>query len=709
MGKSSLLNAIEFGLFGEVEHFRGEEFSITRDELVNAFAPLRGASVELWMTAPDGTRYYIKRLKKIGKRSSTLLFEVNEKEFEGKNAQDKINELTKLSSIDFHSSVYLRQGLLRDIVVGAPRDRAKAIDSLIGIRDINEILESIPVGYAIGHVKNLETMIEKIEAEKIGASKAFEKELEDVNAYLNEMGFFQPIPTDAAIELYKKVTTSLYLLAEKIGLEKERFEEPHPNVEELKKAVIELTDYLRYLLREPGKKSVYIQQRRDEIKNFLRTLGTRIYELKDLGQEEQKLIYSHGERLATAEIGIMMKETTKIRKEIETFNETISLLESALSIMMKSEQNRCPLCKLEFDKTTLIKHIKKELEAVKASQTLRSAQEKITQLEQRIDERRSVIAQFQAIDERFVRIKEAVENNCQELGISDLLPFDNKVFKFDLASFTNQIQMLQERLKNRKIELEKQEEDIRDEKDRVLLKAEEDIDTLRLVISFIEKREQLSNLKSVLPDAFRQKKNLAVRLDEVQLYLRSLKTLCNYLEKSRTKAATEILNALEPQMNQIYARLRPHPVYDRLNLEATRGKGRAGRRLFSYMIKAVSEDREKETFVKTRFSHAQMNIVGLSIFLALVLGAPHKFEAIVLDEPDQSLDFDHKKNLAAILRDIQSYKQIIVTTQDEDFQKILLEQLVPSSGKSRVVYNLYDWEQKHGPRVTHSIEEAPKM
>jgi len=104
-----------------------------------------------------------------------------------------------------------------------------------------------------------------------------------------------------------------------------------------------------------------------------------------------------------------------------------------------------------------------------------------------------------------------------------------------------------------------------------------------------------------------------------------------------------------------------------------------------------------------------MNIVGISIYLALVLGAPHKFETIILDEPDQSLDMDHKENLAAILRDLQNYKQIIVATQDEDFKEILLERLVPSLNKSRVVYDLRDWESEHGPRITRSIHKAQKI
>jgi hypothetical protein len=54
-------------------------------------------------------------------------------------------------------------------------------------------------------------------------------------------------------------------------------------------------------------------------------------------------------------------------------------------------------------------------------------------------------------------------------------------------------------------------------------------------------------------------------------------------------------------------------------------------------------------------------------------------------------------------------KQIIVSPQGEDFQRILLEQLTPPSGKSRIIYDLHDWDQHCGPRVTKSIQEAPEI
>ena len=709
-GKSSLLNAIEFGLFGKVEHFRGEEFTSTRDELINAFSSSREATVELWMKASDGTRYHIKRKKKMGERASILSFRIDEEEFEGRIAQEKIDDLLELTLMDFHSSVYLRQGLLRDIVTGSPKERARAIDSLIGIIDINEILESIPVGYALDNVRNLETMIGKIDAERIGASKTLERELDEMKADLNKRGFLQPITPKAAAKLHDKIVGSLHSLAEKIGVERKEVEKPTATVEELRKAVKELTHYQRYLLKEPGSKISGIQSRKDDIEHFQGALSNKILRLEDLMQEHQDIFRVYGERLTIDdEIKAKMRDLTEAKKEIEAFSENISLHKSALSIVSRSKRDQCPLCKSEFDRTLLMKRIERELKSIKASKEFRKSQQEEKNLEQAISGLRTVLDRFLEIDREFASIKEIVESDCRDLEISSIVPLDDRLFELGLKSFTNQMRILQGRLEDRSFELEKQEKEIREEKNQLLLEAEENIDILRLMIDHLQKKNRLSNLIGILPESFKEKERLEIRLNKVQKYSRNLKILCQYLESSRTKAASEILNALKPQMNLIYTRLRPHPVYDTIDIEVKRGKGRAGKRLFSYMIKAVSKDQEKKTFVKTRFSQAQMNISGLSIFLALVLGAPHKFELIILDEPDQSLDLDHKENLATILRDLQNHKQIIVSTQDEEFQKILLEKLVPPSGERRAIYDFHDWEPEHGPRITRSIQEAPKI
>jgi DNA repair exonuclease SbcCD ATPase subunit len=703
-GKSSLLNAIEFGLYGEIENLHGEEFTLTKDEIINDFAPEREASVELSIVGSEGTEYTINRTKKPGERGSILIVRVNDVELEGKSAQRRIDQL--VSSLDFHSSAYLRQGLLNDIILGGPKNRARAIDSLIGIEDLNEILESIPLGYALERKQTLERRVESIEAERIGASRAFEKDLENMNVKLGERGVAQPVEFEDAKALYDRVKESLKSFAESseyLG----RTERSLQTIEEMRNSSRILTDFYRRLLREPGMEVRDLRERIGTLRNFLKALDKLTEGLKMLPHD---MLDTLAEKSSIeTEISQKTKEKSVLEHEIDFSRNVGTFLESALLIMEESDKNKCPLCNSEFDRTQLIKHIRQELETEKPSEILKNTRKKMADLDKRIGTLKARLGEFERIEEKFAFIKKELKTESKESHLFDIVPLDKDVFELDSFPFLNQMQMWRKRIEDKVIDLENQEEKARSEREQQILGIEQSIDTLNLMVDFIEKKSALSDLRKVFPDVFEQKKKLETRLAETQRFTGDLRMLCSHLEKSRTKASKEILEALEPQINLIYTRLRPHPVYGTLSLEAMRGKGRAGKRLFSYMIKAASKDESKKTYVKTKFSQAQINVAGISIFLALVLGAPHQLETLILDEPDQSLDLNHKANLAAILRDLQSHKQIIVATQDDDFQKALLEQLVPPSGESRAVYRLDYWQPEHGPKISHSIDNAPEM
>jgi exonuclease SbcC len=703
-GKSSLLDAIEFALYGELENLHGEEFTLTKDEIINDFSPEREANVQLSIVGSEGTEYTINRTKRPGERGSTLFVRVNNVELEGKSAQRWIDQF--VSSLDFHSSVYLRQGLLNDIVVSGPRDRARAIDSLIGIEDLNQILESIPLGYALERVQTLERHIQSIEAERIGASRAFEKDLENINVKLSERGVAQPIEYDDAKALHKKVKESLRSFPESSEY-LDRTEMSPQTIEEIRNSSRALTDCYRRLLREPGREVRDLLERKELLRNFLKFLNKQIEELKMLQQDMRDTLAEKSS--IENEISEKTKEKSMLEHEIDLSRNVGTLLESALSIMRESDKNRCPLCNSEFDRTILIKHVEQELVTKRASEILKNARVRIADLDERIGSLRARLDEFKRKDEKFASIKKELKTESKELQELGIVPLDEDVFELDSFSFPNQMQLWRKRIEDKVSGLENQEEKARSDRERQILDIERNIDALNLMVDFLEKKNALSNLGKVFPDIFEQKKKLETKLAETQRFASDLRVLCTHLERSRTQASKEILEALEPQINLIYARLRPHPVYGTLSLKTMRGKGTAGKRLFSYMIKAASEDESKETYVKTKFSQAQINVASISIFLALVLGAPHQLDTLILDEPDQSLDLDHKGNLAAILRDLQSHKQIIVATQDDDFQKALLEQLTPPSGESRVVHRLDYWQPEHGPKVSYSVDKAPEM
>ena len=71
----------------------------------------------------------------------------------------------------------------------------------------------------------------------------------------------------------------------------------------------------------------------------------------------------------------------------------------------------------------------------------------------------------------------------------------------------------------------------------------------------------------------------------------------------------------------------------------------------------------------TRFSNAQINLVGIALFLANNSKAAGEARIALLDDPSQSLDSAHKRALARALDRVTEDRQVILATQDEELRK----------------------------------------
>lgn len=76
---------------------------------------------------------------------------------------------------------------------------------------------------------------------------------------------------------------------------------------------------------------------------------------------------------------------------------------------------------------------------------------------------------------------------------------------------------------------------------------------------------------------------------------------------------------------------------------------------------------------------------------------------IILDDPSQSLDSEHKKALAALIASVGTREQILVATQDEQF---IMDLQRETAAINPATLNLGKWST-NGPSVTRS-KKSPK-
>ena len=100
-------------------------------------------------------------------------------------------------------------------------------------------------------------------------------------------------------------------------------------------------------------------------------------------------------------------------------------------------------------------------------------------------------------------------------------------------------------------------------------------------------------------------------------------------------------------------------------------------------------------------SSSQMNVLAVSVFLALNLGIPTlPLSVAVLDDPLQSLDDLNLLGLIDLLKRMRERRQLMVSTHDSRFASLLERKLRPVSDNQRtILVELSGWSSE-GARVT---------
>ena len=174
------------------------------------------------------------------------------------------------------------------------------------------------------------------------------------------------------------------------------------------------------------------------------------------------------------------------------------------------------------------------------------------------------------------------------------------------------------------------------------------------------------------------------------------------LREASSDIVTSELDRIEPLLQRIYATVDPHPAFRtvRFLTRTVRGRGR---------VWTSIDDRTANVSVQepeTVLSSSQLNVLAVSVFLALNLGVETlPLDVVALDDPLQSLDEVNLLGLIDLLRRVKGKRQIVVSTHDLRFGSLLGRKLRPISSNQRTRVIHFEGWTREGPLV--SREEIP--
>lgn len=575
-GKSSVLEAISYGLFGTVQAVRNRK--ITLDDMIKKRPEKEdSAEVEIEFTAPDEEIYVVRRVLERGK--GTTFAELRREDgtlIEKPHSTNVTEYVTSLIQIDydfFERMIYAEQNQLDRFLTLEPRKRRERIDELLKINKFERARKNTTT--LINRLKDREEdrmgdLQELHEDEEIQALPSLKEELEQTR-----------LEREKLVKKKEKIKPELKKIEKRLNELQEIGEE----VDELSKKIesikgrIEALDKQISRAREKLGKDVDVG--REELKKRKNELESAFEEKREVVRDLESQLSSNTARLSElkTERKSLEKEIEKIREEIERKNKSKSKLKeidlpelsedleeldekrknlrnkfSNLKIRienlrdsladLRGAESTCPVCG-----RPLSEEMKEEL-IEERNQALENSKSEISELERKIEEIEEKISQKEDLEERaedlerdledLPDLKSKLSDDLEELECKSVDFEKVKKEKKEIQKSLDKRRKETEEIRNKfddvkkKIDLQLDLESAKKEREKV--KNEEE----KLQKDLQEKREKLDEelmeeLKGKHQDLIKKQEHYKTRLNEIKKLIKEKKRIVESVQKKKKK------------------------------------------------------------------------------------------------------------------------------------------------------------------------------
>lgn len=688
VGKSSVLGAIEWCFFGDLEYVRME--SRTKDELINSFNLDGECKVKIVLKCGNET-CSLSREKELGSRDTHLTLECLQGKFEDEEAQNRCSALFNLSFDDFYRAVYLHQESIRGLLIDDPKERDEAMDRLFGLERMRDIIESVPLRDIADLIGDLQVKKDKIEEKTKGAIIQYESDLKKLEKEAEELNLNKDKQTlEYGKKISGKLITDINTIARQHNL---GLSEINPPTET--KELNTVANKIKSNLNECRKKVAEVSElpkltkRKTDLGSYSERLSENKVELTRCEEDKKKIIEEFGDQET------ILSKNKKIDEEVNKFgdlrkstNVKFRLLEDAIECLESTKNEVCPVCNSEIDRKKLVKKLKSEVKETQQKE-IKQIDTSVKKLKEEKEINEDKLNELDRINKKVDELSKLKKKILSSIG--DVLQKEVMNEEDIDTAIINEIKKLE-------IDITKLT-NVYGQREEEFQKIENEIEKLRIVYKVIKKREEFNEIKVVSPEEDKETGTLQEGVDKLGLFKKQLEGIIESMTKIQIDLATEMIDKSSANIKKTYTKLCGHPYYDNLqiNVKSRNVKGYVKN---SYLLRAFNSSENKDTLVSTRFSTGQMNCVALSVYLSLSKVLPHRLGFLILDDPSQNLDTEHKEALCSILKEIKTDSQIIIASQDNELEKMLCN--IVSVDKDKHVYTFSGWDKRKGPAVNLS-------
>ncbi len=673
-GKTSILQAIGFALFGELPELRKRRIKLS-DLIMRK--PVRKSRAEVMVEfEKNGVIYQVFRSIEANASDAKLLREGRLFEVGAKRVTSKVEEILGIDYETFARVIYGRQNELDEFLRLGKGERVKIIDELLRIDKIEDARKKVlEIARELrGRVFELESFVSGFDfAEAESEVKRLQEEIEGLR---KEIKVLRQEEERLKAEL-KEVEGELLKLREA----KRKKEELERRKAEIRGRIASLIRNLQTLpfVENAEEKFKEVNRKLQELRELEAKLRKEIASKKALANEARKKV---------AQIEVLKKiveeivedhrpELEKVGAEILSIENKIRELEKAVDELSKAEAF-CPVCGAPLrNKEELIRHRKDEIETLEA---------KLLELRKRKFELEKLVKE----EEYKRRRQELAKAKLEEaLEAKDKLKlYETSALELELKKIVDEIEKL-EKTKDylrdaiRRRELEKQLE--------VLRKSLEELESIKIEVNEQEMQEleqrrielnsklgeilgKLRNLPVLIEEKERRREKLLndlARFEKAKNELKKMKKavenatkLVNLLRELQIIVRSAFVEAVNEILGDVWSILYPYGDYSGLALFVETDGAREG----DYVLKVKEGSRWVPVDGLTSGGERSIAALALRIAFARVLSS---WGVLFLDEPTHNLDERGIDELAEVLRDrvSETMEQVIVITHEERLEK----------------------------------------
>ena len=638
-GKSSILYAIDFALFGD-PLTRSYHYLLREGESVGKVA------VEFLL---NGKTYRIERgLKRrgkgIGQDAEHLNFYEEDSLIASMRNEAVAEQLKSITGLDkeiFREVVWVRQEHLKELLDVAPRERQKRLDQLFGLSDYEVAWNNIRgiqreyEGEKKAHEKDFDVLgIEKLEADYNEAVEEFsglENEILDLNNRLQE--------AETSLQAASTKLQSLEQL-------RKQTEEMLKKEAGLQTNIANIEDMCARLANEIQRKTATVRELGERLESLEAQLNLQRKQLQESGLASDLTIEELEQQLVSFD-----EQMTSIRAEQEAARKEARISKQRVSNL--ATESKCPLCLQplpEDYKTHMLKHI--EEENTEREKRLAELQKNVQELEKLRNIVNKVIFDFQSC---IPRIQDTKARIAEEKETGEKL---EKEFK------ERQLQEKTLRVQLEEIRREIERFDITELENARKLHdtTAERYHTIKTKLEFSETRKKDASLRI---EDFRERLERAQqkmkRVKKIEKLLETVDGIRNAYRSIQPKLRTEFVRILEKVVQQ---------VLDSLVGEEDVALIASIDEAYTPSIKSQEGYEREVSYLsggeRTLLAFAYRFALGQLIMQART---GHGLQMLLLDEPTESLGREDRSvdRLAEAIACLKAIEQIIAVTHNEAF------------------------------------------